>query len=73
MMLAPSESHESLMTGLRKYVEMHGIPKSVYVDYGGVFSVNVNNKERDKITQFERACKELGITVNTRQFTTSKR
>ena len=63
MMLAPSESKESLMTGLRKYVEMHGIPQIVYVDYGGVFSVNVNNKERDKKTQFERACKELGITV----------
>jgi len=63
MMLAPSESKESLMTGLRKYIEMHGIPQIVYVDYGGVFSVNVNNKERDKKTQFERACKELGITV----------
>jgi hypothetical protein len=63
MMLAPSESKESLMTGLRKYVEMHGIPQIAYVDYGGVFSVNVNNKEHDKKTQFERACKELGITV----------
>jgi hypothetical protein len=63
MMLAPSESKESLMTGLRKYIEMHGIPQIVYVDYGGVFSVNVNNRERDKKTQFERACKELGITV----------
>jgi hypothetical protein len=63
MMLAPSESKESLMTGLRKYIEMHGIPQNAYVDYGGVFSVNVNNKERDKKTQFERACKELGIAV----------
>jgi hypothetical protein len=63
MMLAPSESKESLMTGLRKYVEMHGIPHIAYVDYGSVFSVNVNNKERDKKTQFERACKELGIAV----------
>jgi len=63
MMLAPSESHESLMTGLRKYIEMHGIPQIAYVDYGCVFSVNVNNKERDKKTQFERACKELGIDV----------
>lgn len=63
MMLAPSESKESLMTGLRRYIEMHGIPQIAYVDYGGVFSVNVNNKERDKKTQFERACKELGIVV----------
>ena len=63
MMLAPSESNESLMTGLRKYIEMHGIPQSIYVDYGSVFRVNVNNKDHEKITQFERACKELGIIV----------
>ena len=36
------------MTGLRKYIEMHGIPQIVYVDYGSVFNVNVNNKDHDK-------------------------
>lgn len=25
------------MTGLRKYIEIHGIPQSIYVDYGSVF------------------------------------
>lgn len=63
MMFAPSESNESVMIAVRKYVEINGAPKSFYVDYGSVFSVNTNNPERDKITQFERACKELGIAV----------
>ena len=63
MMLAINESHNSVMTAFRKYIEINGIPKSLYVDYGGVFSVNTNNPERDKITQFERACKELGTGI----------
>ena len=63
MMLAPSESHNSVMTAFKKYVEIYGIPKSLYVDYGSVYSVNINNQEHDKITQFERACKELGTVI----------
>ena len=61
--LADSESVESLMTGMRNYIEKFGRPISIYVDFGGVFSVNTNNKERTKITQFERAMKELSIKV----------
>lgn len=63
MMLAANESYESLMGALRQYVDRFGIPKSIYVDYGCVFSVNTNNKDRGKKTQFERVCQELGITV----------
>ena len=63
MMLAPSESNESVFFALRSYIEAHGIPQSIYVDYGAVFSVNTHNPERNKLTQFERACKELGIEV----------
>jgi len=63
MMLAPSESNDSVMTAFKKYVEFYGIPQSLYVDYGGVYSVNINNQERDKITQFDRACRELGTDI----------
>ena len=63
MMLAPSESCESVMTAFRKYAELNGLPGSLYVDYGSVFNVNINNQDHDKITQFERACNELGTTI----------
>ena len=61
--LVPSESVESLMQSTRRYVEHFGRPHAFYVDFGSVFSVNTNNPDRIKITQFERACKELGIEV----------
>jgi len=59
----PSESLHSVMKAERSYLERHGIPESFYVDYGSVFSVNTNNPDREKITQFERANKELGVTI----------
>ena len=61
--LVPSESLESVVQSARHYIEQWGRPCSFYVDFGSVFSVNTNNPERDKITQFERMCKELGIDV----------
>ena len=61
--LAPSESTESLMVATRYYVEQFGRPLIFYVDFGGVFSVNINNPDRIKITQFKRACNEIGIDV----------
>lgn len=63
MKLVPSESTESMMLTLREYIEKYGKPLSLYVDFGSVFSVNVNNADRVKITQFERACNELGIDL----------
>jgi len=61
--LVPSESTKSLMVATRHYVQRFGRPLSFYVDFGGVFSVNTNNPDRIKITQFKRACQELGIDV----------
>jgi len=63
MMLMPSESSDSVMKAFRKYTEIHGIPKCLYVDFGGVYSVNTNNSDRVKITQFKRACNELGTEL----------
>lgn len=63
MMLAPNESYDTVFAALYRYIELNGLPKSIYVDYGGVFSVNTNNPDREKITQFKRACDELGIDL----------
>ena len=60
---AKSESTESLMRAAKDFIRAYGRPVSIYVDYGSVFSVNTNNPERDKITQFERSMKELGVEV----------
>ncbi len=58
-----SESHANVMRATKNYVSLYGRPHSFYVDFGGVFSVNLNNEEGDKKTQWERAVKELSIEV----------
>ena len=63
MMLVPSESTEGVAVPFRKYIEHNGVPHSVYVDYGSVYSVNINNADHDKITQFERMCNEVGTKL----------
>ncbi len=61
--LVKGESVEDVMKATMSYMKKHGIPLSLYVDYGSVFSVNVNNKERVRLTQYERAMKELGVEI----------
>ncbi len=58
-----SESIEDVMVATKNYFHKYGTPISFYVDYGSVFSVNLNNKDRVKKTQFERAMKELDVEV----------
>jgi len=58
-----SESFKGVASATKKYIEMHGRPVSFYVDYGSVFSVNLNNPERDKKTYFEMIMKDLSIDV----------
>jgi len=60
---AKNESLESLMRSSKNYFWAHGRPNSFYVDHGSVFSVNLNNQEKTKFTQFERAMKELNIEI----------
>jgi hypothetical protein len=60
---AESESLVSVGTAMRNYVEEYGRPVSIYVDYGSVFSVNTNNPDRNKFSQFERTMGELDIKV----------
>lgn len=57
------ESTNALMDASKGYFLKHGRPCVFYVDHGSVFSVNLNNSERDKLTQWERAMKELNINV----------
>jgi len=59
----PSESAEAVVNATKNYIKVHGRPYSMYVDYGSVFSVNTNNAERDKKTQWERMMQELDIKV----------
>jgi hypothetical protein len=54
---------EAVVTATKNYIERHGRPQSFYVDFGSVFSVNMNNAEREKKTQWERMMRELGIEV----------
>jgi transposase InsO family protein len=58
-----SESLHAVMEATKNYFAKYGRPGEFYVDYGSVFSVNTNNQNRHKITQFERAMKELGVTI----------
>ena len=60
---AESESFHGVASATKKYMEKFGRPVSFYTDYGSVFSVNLNNAERDKITQFERIMQELFVDV----------
>ena len=63
MQFASSESNQSILDATKNYVQKQGAPRSFYVDFGGAFHVNLNNPEHDKKTQWERACKQLGIEI----------
>jgi transposase len=58
-----SDSLEGIMKATKNYFKAHGKPVCFYTDFGCVFSVNTNNPERDKKTQFERALAELNVGI----------
>jgi len=57
------ESTIEVMEAMKNYIIKHGRPHSLYVDFAGVYKVNTNNKEGEKLTQFQRAMKELEIEI----------
>jgi len=61
---AESESLDGVMRATKHYLQAHGKPVCLYTDFGSVFSVNTNNAERDKKTQYERALAELNIGIS---------
>jgi hypothetical protein len=58
-----SESFKGVAGVTKNYISKFGRPLAFYVDFGSVFSVNLNNKERVKKTQFERFTSELSIEI----------
>lgn len=60
---AAGETTMDLMRLMWQYVEQFGIPHMAYTDHGGPYKVNVNNQEKDKMTQLHRALHELGVKV----------
>lgn len=61
---AKGESEAAVMQSTKDYVQQFGIPCSFYTDHGSVFHVNLNNQEGDKKTQWEMACRRLGIEIH---------
>lgn len=58
------------MGGLKGYIRRHGIPGQVYLDKHSTYRKNHKNRyvnwpfrDDEELTQFERACKQLGIEV----------
>ena len=58
-----SESFNGVASATKEYFEKYGRPVSFYTDFGSVFSVNLNNPDHDKKTQFERIMKELLVEI----------
>lgn len=55
------ESYKNVMQVSKEYFTRYGLPLAIYTDKGGVFKVNINNEEDERITQFERALAEIRI------------
>jgi transposase-like protein len=53
--LAPTESTRTVLVALRQYVELHGIPNSIYTDRFSVYY------EENRLTDFGLAMEKLGI------------
>jgi hypothetical protein len=58
------------MDSLKGYIKQHGIPKSIYLDQHSTYKINKRQTYRDwpfrdkeELTQFGRACQQLGIEL----------
>ena len=59
-----SERTEAYMITVREYIKLYGIPLTFYPDKFSVFRINRPGcLKKELITQFGRACKELGIEL----------
>lgn len=63
------ETTAAAMTTFRRYVELHGLPRSVYVDRAGIYeptreaTVDEELAETGPLTQFGRAMEELEVKL----------
>jgi transposase InsO family protein len=58
-----SESTESLFIATRHYLEKDGRPLALYVDRGKVYKVNLGNEDGKRLTQYQRALRELSVEL----------
>jgi transposase len=65
--LAAEETTWAVADALRRWVETHGIPRALYVDWKNVYHhAPTERQERDgevPVSQFQRMCGKLGIEV----------
>ena len=59
--LCNEESTENAFKVLYQWIEKYGVPHSLYTDRKSVYCPLKNNN--DELTQFGKACKELGIKI----------
>lgn len=57
------ESTKNAMAVSKDYFTRYGLPEDIYTDRGGVYKVNINNPNDERITQFQRALTELNINL----------
>src|SRR3989338_2404130 len=64
------EGTQPAMESLRGYIKKYGIPTSIYLDKHSTYKINKAQKYKDwpfrdkeELTQFERACQQLGIEL----------
>ena len=64
------EGTKPAMESLKEYVKKYGIPTSIYLDKHSTYKINKAERYKDwpfrdkeELTQFERACRQLGIEV----------
>ena len=56
-----SENTNDVMQFWHDYIQLYGRPCSIYTDRDSVYCVSKSNDEKEKKSQFERACLELDI------------
>jgi len=68
-LFAAEETSFAAMELLWQWIERYGIPRALYTDRKNVYVVDEQTRQRaadsgeEALTQFGRACKELGITI----------
>jgi len=66
----PYEGTQPAMESLKRYIALYGIPRSIYLDKHSTYKNNHKDRytdwpfrDRQELTQFARACRQLGIQV----------
>jgi len=62
---AESENTRDVLLTLRRYVELYGVPRQIYTDYGSVYhvpqSMQRSKSIKDRPTELGRALRRLGV------------